>query len=277
MRRAWPGSRPAAYLAVMPTPDDPFAAGWMAWRARRDESLRAPDGWLALIALRWLAPGENCVPELPGVFRLEAGVVTLSAALSDGYALDGAPIAERALASDRAGAADRLRIGTRTAQVIERSGALALRIWDAASPARLGFRGVEAFRPDPRWMIAARWEPYAAPREVQVASAAGPPRTALAPGRVTFAVAGRALALEPTVERTALLFVFRDATSGAETYGAGRFLSAELPRGHGVTLDFNRACNPPCAFTDHATCPLAPPGNVLPIRVEAGEKAYARR
>ena len=79
---------------------------------------------------------------------------------------------------------------------------------------------------------------------------------------------------EPDAEE--LFFIFRDQTSGKETYGAGRFLYADLPKGGKVVLDFNKAYNPPCAFTPYATCPLPPPQNRLPVRIEAGEKAYGK-
>jgi uncharacterized protein len=88
-----------------------------------------------------------------------------------------------------------------------------------------------------------------------------------------FEVAGRTLSLEPTADGERLTFVFRDATAGAGTYGAGRFLDAEAPRDGRVVLDFNRAVNPPCAFTPHATCPLPRPENVLPVPVTAGERS----
>jgi uncharacterized protein (DUF1684 family) len=71
-----------------------------------------------------------------------------------------------------------------------------------------------------------------------------------------------------------IFFVFRDRTSGKETYGAGRFLKANPAAGGCMTLDFNRACNPPCAFTPFATCPLPPPENWLPFAVPAGEKKW---
>ncbi|HYN00995.1 MAG TPA: DUF1684 domain-containing protein, partial [Vicinamibacteria bacterium] len=73
-----------------------------------------------------------------------------------------------------------------------------------------------------------------------------------------------------------LFFILRDQTSGKETYGAGRFLYADLPKAGKVVLDFNKAYNPPCAFTPYATCPLPPPQNWMPVRVEAGEMAYGK-
>jgi uncharacterized protein len=266
-------------LAVNPiaasAADPADVAAWEAWRERREARLRGPEGWLALTGLSWLSEGENHVDGLPGLFVLQNGRVTLRAERGDGYLLDGAPVTDRALATDASDRPDRLHLGTRAVQVIRRGGATAVRTWDAASPERRAFRGIETFPYHPRWRIEARWEAYASPREVEQPSAAGPPQKALAPGRAHFTVGGKELTLEPTLEDGSLVFVFKDATAPAETYGAGRFLGATLPEGGKVLLDFNRATNPPCAFTPFATCPLAERQNVLPVRIEAGEKKYA--
>lgn len=256
-------------------PLDPRAA-WTAWRERRDSRLRAPDGWLALVGLSWLEEGDNHVEGLPGAFAVRGGKVTLRARPEDGWRLGEAPVVERVLRTDAAGEPDRLRLGTRTAVVIQRGPSLALRVWDSASPALQAFRGVEAFPYDPRWRIHARWEPFAAAREVELPATAGPPLRAVVPGRARFTIGVTEVALEPTLEADgALQFVFRDATAPRETYGGGRFLAARPPVSGRVVLDFNRAYNPPCAFTEFATCPLAQPENVVPVRIEAGEKVPA--
>jgi uncharacterized protein (DUF1684 family) len=265
-----------ALLAMTPTPSsaDPAEAAWRSWRERREARLREPEGWLALVGLHWLFDGENRAEGLPGVFVVGGGRVTLRASPGDGYLMDGAPVSERTLASDATPRPDRLHLSTRVVQVIQRGDALALRVWDAASPAVQAFHGIETFPFDPRWRVVARWEPYPSPREVEQPSAAGPPQKALAPGKAHFTIGGKELSLEPTLEDGALMFVFKDATAAAETYGGGRFLTAELPSGGRVVLDFNRAYNPPCAFTPYATCPLPDRQNVLPVRIEAGEKKY---
>jgi len=252
-----------------------FTADWTSWRARRAELLRAPDGWLALVGLHWLSPGENRIPGLPGTFTLEGGKVRLDAPAAAGYVLGGQPLTSAVLASDASPRPDRLAIGSRTLVVIDRGGKQAIRVWDAESPTRKAFQGIDAFPPDPRWRIEGRWEAYPEPRQVEMPSVVGIPTVEKAPGRVHFELGGRALTLEPTLDDDgSLFFVFRDATSGHETYGAGRFLSAVPARDGKVILDFNRARNPPCAFTPFATCPLPLPQNVLPVRIEAGEKRW---
>ncbi len=258
--------------AVPPAPSpEAFEAEWKAWRDQRLAALQRPQGWLALTGLHWLKEGENRIPGLPGLFTLAGGAVTLVATPADGWTLAGAPVGTRRLTSDKDGKPDRLLSGSRAVQVIDRGGKLALRAWDAESPTRKGFTGIDTFPPAPRWRLTARWEPYATPRPVEVPSAIGTTTRELAPGRAWFTVDGKAYALEPTQDGDQLFFVFKDQTAPRQTYGAGRFLSAALPVDGKVVLDFNRAYNPPCVFSPHATCPLPLPQNILPVRVEAGE------
>ncbi|BDG03613.1 DUF1684 domain-containing protein [Anaeromyxobacter oryzae] len=264
----------ACSRASAPPVDPAFAADWKAWHDAREARLRAPDGWLALAGLHWLADGPNVIPGLPGTFVLEGGRVTLRATPADGYGEDGQAVTEKTLATDQAPRPDRLTVGAKRVAVIDRGGKLAIRVWDAESPVRTGFKGVEAFPPDPRWRIEATWEAYPAPRKVEIPSVAGPPQAGEAPGRARFTVDGQTVALEPTLEDGELFFVFRDRTAPKETYGAGRFLVAAAPKDGKVVLDFNRAYDPPCAFTPYATCPLPRPENVLAVRIPAGEKKY---
>jgi uncharacterized protein (DUF1684 family) len=203
--------------------------------------------------------------------------VTLVAAPEDAYSLGGKAVTRRVLASDATETPDRLLVGSRAVMVISRSGRVALRVWDSESPVRKGFKGIDAYPPDPRWRITARWEAYPQPRAVEVPSVIGTPTHELAPGRAWFKLDGKEYSLEPTQDGDSLFFVFKDKTAPRETYGAGRFLDAPAPRSGTVVLDFNRAYNPPCAFTTFATCPLPLPENVLPVRIEAGEKAWAAR
>lgn len=297
MRRA----APALLLALAtfscrrpPAADPAYAAQIGTARALRESRLASENGWLTLVALHWLAPGENAVGsdrshpvalEAPGIppkacsFVLGAdGAVTLVAEPGAPVAVNGAPPSGAALVTDRGGKPDVVTVGRVRLTVIERGGRLAVRARDPESPRRTGFQGLDYFPVDPSLRLEARFEPYAAPREIEVPSAQGPPQKALAPGLVRFTLAGVERTLEPTVESPedeTLFIVFSDETAGDGSYGAGRFLYADRPKAGEtkVILDFNQAQNPPCAFTPYATCPLPLPRNVLPVRIAAGEKA----
>jgi uncharacterized protein (DUF1684 family) len=276
-----------------PAADPGYAAEIGTARALREKRLASENGWLTLVALHWLTPGENAVGSDPAApIALEAPGVPAKAASfdlrSDGsvhlrvepgapVVVNGGPPADAPLVSDRNGKPDVVTVGRVRLTVIERGGRLAVRARDPESPRRTGFPGLEYFPVDPSLRVEATFEPYEALRPIEVPSAQGPPQKAFAPGLVRFTIAGAERTLEPTVESPTdgiLFFVFSDATAGAGTYGAGRFLYAQRPKAGEtrILLDFNLAENPPCAFTPFATCPLALPKNVLPSRVEAGEK-----
>lgn len=274
-------------------PDRAYLAELEGWRAKRLAALTSDNGWLTLVGLSWLHPGTNRfgsaagnevvlpgvgIPPVAGLLDLADGVVTLRTSPESGALVNDAPAADQRLASDRSGRPDVVRIGSLRFTVIERSGRLGVRVKDAGNPARTSFQGIGHFPVDLAYRVGAVFEPYPTPREVEVATAHGPAQRLLAGGVVRFRLGDRDCALEPFVSSPRdreFFFVFRDATAGEETYGAGRFLDAEgpAPGSSALVLDFNRAYNPPCAFTPYATCPLPPPGNVLALRIEAGEKA----
>jgi uncharacterized protein (DUF1684 family) len=275
-----------------PPVDPAYLAEVETWRAERLTKLTAENGWLTLVALVWLEPGDNPfgsapgnkvvlpgrdVPPVAGTLTLEAdGAVVLRTVPEAGVTIIGQPVTEARLRSDRDGSPQAVAVGSVRFHIIERGGRKAVRARDPDNPARAAFQGIEQFPVDPRLRVTGTFEPYAEPREVRVPSHQGPDQTMLAPGIVRFDILGQPCALEPlTTSRqpTDFFFVFRDATAGNETYGAGRFLDADLPdpaTGR-LVLDFNRAYNPPCAFTPFATCPLPPPQNVLTVRIAAGE------
>jgi len=265
-----------------------------SWRIERDQRLRSEDGWLTLVGLHWLEPGENPfgsgpdnpvalpagrAPERAGSFVLEGDVVTLRAEPGVEITIEGQPVAERRLHSDADGEPDVLRLGDLTLRVLKRGESYAVRVKDPNSEVRTGFAGLDYFPIDPTYRFDATFVAYDEPKEVKVASVVGPEATMLAPGYVRFSLNGRELTLEPMLEGPddeQYFFIFRDATSGKETYGAGRYLYTDVAKDGQVVVDFNKAYNPPCVFTAFATCPLPPPQNRLPVRIEAGEKVYGQ-
>jgi len=262
-----------------------------SWRSGRIERLQRPDGWLTLVGLAWLQPGDNSVGsaadsavELPksaparlGTLRVDGDAVTFSAAPGVEVTSAGKTVSTLRLRSDREGEPTVLSHGTVSFYVIGRNERLAVRIKDSDAAARRRFAGIEHFQVDPKWRVEARFEPAPAGTEIEVPNALGYLEKMSAPGHVVFDLGGeshRLLALDDTGDGR-LFLVFGDLTTGKETYGGGRFLYTDPPKDGRVVLDFNRAYNPPCVFSPYATCPLPPPGNRMKVRVEAGEKKYA--
>jgi uncharacterized protein (DUF1684 family) len=256
-----------------------------AWRAGRYERLRNEVGWLTLAGLDWLREGVNRVGSDPGsdvvlpggppdagIIRVEDGAATASGR----FTRNGEAVDDLRLDDDHDGQPTLLEVGPLRLCVIERGGRLAVRTWDTDAPQRREFTGIDHWPVDPRWRLDARLVP-GTESEVHVPDILGTVEAKRSPSVVEFTVEGlpyRLQALEggPNGE---LWLVFGDATNGGETYGGGRFLYTDAPDADGhLIVDFNRAYNPPCVFSPYATCPLPWPANRLPIRVEAGERAY---
>ncbi len=169
-----------------------------------------------------------------------------------------------------------MRTGRVLFYLISRGDRVGVRVKDPESPTRRDFPGLEHYPVNPAFRVTASFEPYPEPKEVAIPTVIDEPSMMLAPGLLRFEIGGTPVSLEPyvsTPEELTLFIVFRDATSGETTYGAGRFLDAEIVEGSSeVVLDFNLATNPPCAFTPFATCPLPTPENTLFVAIEAGER-----
>jgi uncharacterized protein (DUF1684 family) len=269
---------------------DDYAQELATERAERVKRLTAPEGWLSLIGLHFLTLGENTVGRAPenkivlaagparfGTMILaEDGNVRLQVTPGVEALVHGEPVLSVNLGDGRSGRPVSVACGTMSIHVIERGGQRALRVKDSASERRSRFAGIDYFPLDPSWRIEAAWEAFDQPREVPIKNILGQESKALVLGRAVFTRDGHTLALLPLQESPdePLFFIISDLTSGEETYGAARFLYAEPPKDGKVVLDFNRAINPPCAFTPFATCPLPPKENQLPIAVTAGEKDY---
>jgi uncharacterized protein (DUF1684 family) len=262
------------------------------WHAERLERLRAPDGWLTLVGLHPLPPGASTVgsdrgrdirlnayvePDL-GVIRVADDGISYVPVVSAKVQIDGEEATEARpvpLRSDAGGDPTVVSTGTVSFYVIERGGRPFLRVKDSASERRREFEGIERFPVRERWRVAARLETVNVPPTVPITDILGNVTQEPSPGVLVFQLEGRPHRLIPMAEPGAPLFVvFGDATNGESTYGGGRFLSLDPPAPDGtVIIDFNRAINPPCAFTPYSTCPMPPRENVLPLAVTAGEKA----
>lgn len=257
-----------------------FVRDWVSWRVRRAEKLREPHGWLSVTALHWLTGELRPYWGVPGWWNGRPAGVTVHAAPEDGLVLHGRPVRGTVVIEVADGAPSAWAThGDKAIEILQRSSRYALRIRDPHAATRTWFAGVPAYDPRPEWVVAGSFHPYEQPRPVVLGSVVpGITHRQLAVGVVRFAIDGEDYALTAFGCADGRLWVpFRDATSGVTTFAAARSLTvaAPGPDGH-LVLDFNRAMNPPAAFTDYATCAVPPPENTLPIAVEAGERTPLR-
>jgi uncharacterized protein (DUF1684 family) len=277
----------SAWLQAAP-PAAAYHAQIEQYRAARTAELVSDEGWLTVAGLFWLKQGSNIAgsaagsdlvlpkkaPARLGVFELKGRHVIFTADSGAKVTRNGKPVTRTALADGEEGA---LASGDLRLFVIRREDRVGIRMRDLRSRMREAFKGLEYYPIDPTYRVIANFTAHATPRKIPIMNVLGQTPEMSSPGYVTFELHGKRLRLEPvyeTDERKDLFFIFKDLTSRDKTYGAGRYLHAALPQNGRVVLDFNKAYNPPCAFTDFATCPLPPKQNQLSVRIEAGELAY---
>jgi uncharacterized protein len=239
-----------------------YEAEIMKWRRDREARLKAPDSWLSLAGLLWLNPGRNEAPRDAGWFTLNGDQVTFTG--RDGKT--------RTVRDDRDGNPDVIEANGVKLTVIKRGERFGVRVKDPNSQTRRNFRGLRWYPVAPSWRIEGRFVPQERPMKFD--SQTGDKQDYISPGYVEFERNGQKLRLTPVLEDGEWFYVFRDKTAGKTTYPAARFLYSDKPVNGRVTLDFNKAYNPPCVFTPYSTCPLPPPENRLPIEVSAGELMY---
>ena len=265
-----------------------YESDLLEWRAERLENLRGPTGYLNLAGLFWLEDGVASIGSaarndivFPATAAERIGELQISAAgvelqVADGVAVTsaGQPVTRLLLADDTTDAPVTVSHESLAWMIIKRDEKFALRLRDFENPAIESFPPIEYFPIDLDLRVAATFRKYDAPKTVAVATVIeGLGWNPESPGIVEFEINGEPMRLEAYASGESMFFVFGDRSSGRGTYPAGRFLYADAV-GHGETtwLDFNRAYNPPCAFNDFSTCPVASPQNRLPVVVAAGEK-----
>lgn len=270
--------------------DTSYAQQMAEWEKGRNAALLAPNGWINLVGLFWLHPGTNrlgsstdndlvvdnkAFPAVAGQFEWMNGKVTWSSQKGIAVSMEGSPVT-RALVYDSVIAGTKvLAIGPFRFNVIKRDDKIGIRFRDLQSKNLSLFKGVKRFALDQKWRIMARLEKGIRP-DILISNVLGQTQALASPGKLVFMVNGERYQLDALEEDGKLFIVFGDATSGRETYPAGRFLYAQMPDDNGNTLlDFNQSINPPCAFSDYATCPLPPKQNILPFAITAGEKDFS--
>lgn len=259
-----------------------FLKDWQAWHEQREKQLADPHGFLAVTGLSWLSDDPVPVPGAPGKWWSDAEGAHVDLGEGEELVVAGEAVTGRydfGVIPERGGID--AAFGDAVIEVAKRGGRDIVRPRHPDNPLRLGFREVPVYPPNPRWALVARYLPFDAPRPTTVGSAIeGLQHVYDAPGELEFEYRGEAFRLTAFASDHGdrLTVLFTDATSGLTTYAACRVLSLAPPGDDGlVDLDFNRAANLPCAFTDLATCPLPPPENRLPIGIEAGEKTPHER
>jgi len=260
------------------------------WRSDKESDLKKETGWLTVAGLFWLKDGVNTVGAGPdfdvrltdnfkqgkfGEIEFRNGVGTLKVESGVEAQSDGKDISTIDLVPDEKGKPTQIRTGSQTFFLIRRDDRFGIRLKDSNSKARLAFTGLHWFPIDESYKVTARLDAFPEPKEVMIPNVLGGSFKMKSPGILKFALHGKEYSLQPVDEGDGTLFIiFRDGSNLTETYLAGRFLYADKPVNGEAVLDFNKAQNPPCAFTPFATCPLPPPQNTLDVEIKAGEKRF---
>ncbi|MFJ8330491.1 DUF1684 domain-containing protein [Streptomyces sp. NPDC094437] len=259
-----------------------FTQEWLEWHHAQEERLAAPHGFLAITGLHWLDESPQRFPDAPGSWRTGPDGITVTLDEGEELVVDGVPVRGAhhfGVIPERGGV--NAVWGDAVIEVAKRGGNDIVRPRHPSAPLRTAFAGTPVYAPHPRWAVPGRYLAFDTPRPTTVGAAVeGLEHVYEAPGRIAFELDGRALSLTafPGHAPGTLSVLFTDATSGVTTYAANRALTVAAPAADGtVTLDFNRAVNLPCAYTDLATCPLPPAENRLPVAIEAGQKLPRER
>ncbi len=265
-----------------------YEAEVLEWRAGRLDRLTAPMGYLTQTGLFWLEAGTysfgaaadndvvfpgDAAPVI-GSFVVDTNGIRMVVVAGVDVRSDEQSVSDLQMLDDTTPTPALVTHRTLAWSVVQRDDRFGVRLRDFENPFLSTFGPLPYFDIDSTLRVTAVLRPYDEPRVVNVGTVIeGLGYHPTSPGTVEFEIAGERYDLEAYESGDSLFFVFGDATSRDDTYGAGRFLYADAPDSDGMTiLDFNLAYSPPCAFNDFSTCPVASPRNRLPIRVEAGEK-----
>lgn len=264
------------------TPTRSFAEDWQRWHDAHEKARAHRHGFLAITSINWLTAEPQRFPDAPGAWHTDESGVHVVLGEGEEVTIDGAVVRghhDFGLIPERGG----VNVHWRDAviEVAKRGGNDIIRPRHPDAPIVTAYRGTPTFEASERWAVHGRYVPFAEPRPFTVGSVVeGLEHVYQSPGTIEFEIDGSPQSLVVFADKPekGLFVLFTDATSGVTTYGANRSLSVAAPAADGsVVIDFNRAVNLPCAYTDLATCPLPPAGNRLPVAVEAGEKMPLER
>ncbi|MEU2349109.1 DUF1684 domain-containing protein [Modestobacter sp. NPDC049651] len=257
---------------------DTFAAEWAEWHEQHERVRADGHGFLAITGLHWLTDQPQRIDGAPGEWWTGPGGPVVRLAEGESLVVEGRTVTGEhsfGVIPERGGV--NAGFGDAVIEVAKRGGSDVVRPRHPSYPVRVEYPGTPAYPADPRWAVTGRYVPFDEPRPTTVGAVVeGLQHVYDALGRVEFELDGQPFSLTAFNGPTAagsLFILFTDATSGVTTYAANRALVVAPPAADGtVTVDFNRATNLPCAYTEFATCPLPPAENRLPIAIGAGEK-----
>jgi uncharacterized protein len=259
------------------------------WRIDHETILKGENSWFSLAGLFWLKEGVNTIGrgtnfdiqltdnfkgEKFGEINFQNGVAILKVEKGVEATHEGQQITDLVLESDINQKQTVIQTGSQTFYVIKREARYGIRLKDKNSPSRLNFKGLHWFPVNENYRVTATFEPFPEPKEILVPNTIGSSYRMKSEGLLKFKLLGKSYWLQPGEENGRFFIIFRDLTSKKATYGVGRFLYAEKSKDNKVILDFNKAENPPCAYTTFATCPIPPQQNRLQLAIKAGEKRY---
>jgi uncharacterized protein (DUF1684 family) len=266
-----------------------YIKGINDWHQKRVERLKHESGWLNLVGLYWLEPGKNSfgsnksnqlvfpdgTPEFIGNFILKDSSVTAEIFDNPDVKVDNQIKSTILLKSDLEDSTTIISYKSFKWFLIKRGEKFGIRLRDLNAELVKNFPGIKRFPVNEDWKLNAKFVNYMPPKEINIPTIIGTVDVELSPGYVEFEIQNNIYKLDAIKSGDGLFFVFADLTSGEETYGAGRFLYTDGPdQNKNVILDFNKAYNPPCAFSKYATCPLPPEQNKIKLRIIAGEKNF---
>jgi hypothetical protein len=271
-----------------PFNEEEYVQSIKEWQVKRLEGLKSENGWLNLVGLHWLKDGQNPfgsseanniifpgnAPDFIGTIILYKGNLSISINEDVEVFINDSLLKESEILTDADKDTTKFRMGSFRWYIIKRGERYGIRLKDLESPLIDKITEVPSFPIDSKWRLEAKFEKFDTPKEIAVPNVLGDTEFEQCFGLLKFKIGDKEHSLMPLGDGSSSFFViFADETSAEETYGAGRFLSVEKPDEKGNTIiDFNKATNPPCAFTDFATCPLPPRENFLTVKILAGEK-----
>lgn len=267
-----------------------YAGEIRRWDSQRVVNLKAEDGWLNLVGLHFLPKGrssfgsgnqaaikfpQGTTPDLAGYFEVTDSTVSINVN-NDVVLVNDKPLPQAIIFHKGHGPAPQVRYKNLKWNIIERDEKFAIRLRNLQSDAVKSFKGIERYAIDSTWRVKAVMRENITPVLIPITNVLGTTSNQPSPGKLFFILNGKQYTLDALDGgKDELFIIFGDETNGLQTYPSGRYMYIKRPGANGVTwIDFNKAYNPPCAFTDYATCPLPPKQNILPVPVTAGEKNY---